>query len=158
MPRPPTADVLIAANCWQAQADAEDVVQRAIAAAASFVELPAEDTEVAVMLTDDARIRELNKEWRDQDKATNVLSFPAMPVRPGVALPPVLGDIVLAAETIRREAGLEEKPFEHHLTHLMVHGFLHIIGYDHETDAEAEEMEAAERRILVRLAIPDPYD
>jgi probable rRNA maturation factor len=78
-------------------------------------------------------------------------------VRPGVALPPVLGDIVLAAETIRREAGLEDKPFEHHLIHLMVHGFLHIVGYDHETDAEAEEMETVERRILARLAIPDPY-
>jgi probable rRNA maturation factor len=80
-----------------------------------------------------------------------------MSVRPGVALPPVLGDIVLAAETIRREAGLEDKPFEHHLIHLMVHGFLHILGYDHETDAEAEQMEGVERRILARLAIPDPY-
>jgi len=117
----------------------------------------AETTEISIVLTDDAHIRALNREWREKDKATNVLSFPAMPVRPGVALPPLLGDIVLAAETIRREAGLEEKPFEHHLIHLMVHGFLHIVGYDHETDAEAEEMEAAERRILARLAIPDPY-
>ncbi len=114
-------------------------------------------TEISIVLTNDAHIRALNREWREKDKATNVLSFPAMPVRPGVALPPLLGDIVLAAETIRREAGLEDKPFEHHLIHLMVHGFLHIVGYDHETDAEAEEMEAAERRILARLAIPDPY-
>ena len=88
---------------------------------------------------------------------TNVLSFPAFPVTPGDRLPPMLGDIVLAAETVSREAGLEGKPLAHHITHLMVHGFLHLIGHDHEVDAEAEAMESLERRVLARLAIPDPY-
>jgi probable rRNA maturation factor len=156
MPQPPTADVLIAADCWQAQFDAEDIVQRAIVAAASFVELPANETEVAVMLTDDARIRELNKEWRGQDKPTNVLSFPAAQP-PGAPEPLMLGDIAIAFETTRREAETEGKPFQNHLSHLAIHGFLHLLGYDHLNDDEAEEMEALEREILASLGIADPY-
>src|SRR3569623_1640622 len=97
MPLPPTADVLIAADCWQAQLDAEAIVQRAIAAAASTVELPADETEIAEMLTDDARIRDLNREWRGQDKATNVLSFPAAQP-PGPTPQPLLqGEVVRPA-------------------------------------------------------------
>jgi rRNA maturation RNase YbeY len=92
----------------------------------------------------------------DRD-GTNVLSFPAFPLKPGSAIPPMLGDIVIARETVAAEAFAEAKPFEHHLSHLVVHGFLHLLGYDHEDDAEAEEMEATEKRILARLAIPDPY-
>ena len=69
----------------------------------------------------------------------------------------MLGDIVMASETIAGEAAQEGKPFEHHLTHLVIHGLLHLLGYDHETEAEAEEMEATERRALARLAIPNPY-
>src|SRR5690606_27325001 len=110
-----------------------------------------------VIFTDDAAIRALNAEWRGKDKATNVLTFPAFPVLRGGALPPMLGDIVLAYETVEREAREEDKPFESHLSHLLAHGFLHLAGYDHEEDGEAEEMEDAERRILARLAIPDPY-
>lgn len=151
-------DVSIEAGNWPPERMLASLAAAAFEAAMEELDLAVTaGTEISVVFTDDAHIRALNREWRQKDKATNVLSFPAMPVRPGVALPPVLGDIVLAAETIRREAGLEEKPLEHHLTHLMVHGFLHIIGFDHETDAEAEEMEAAERRILARLAIRDPY-
>ena len=151
-------DLSMEAGEWPPERVLSRLAATALKAAVEELELPVADgTEISIVFTDDAHIRALNREWREKDKATNVLSFPAMPIRPGVALPPVLGDIVLAAETIRREAGLEEKPFEHHLIHLMVHGFLHIVGYDHETDAEAEEMEAAERRILARLAIPDPY-
>ncbi|TIV86279.1 MAG: rRNA maturation RNase YbeY, partial [Mesorhizobium sp.] len=70
---------------------------------------------------------------------------------------PMLGDIVLASETVAREAALEDKPLENHITHLVIHGLLHLLGHDHETDAEAEEMEAFERAALARLAIPDPY-
>ncbi len=102
-------------------------------------------------------ISRLNAEWRGKDKPTNVLSFPAFAVRPGDALPPMLGDIVLARETLAREAEAEKKPFDHHLAHLVVHGLLHLLGYDHETAAEADEMEGAERRALARLEIPDPY-
>jgi probable rRNA maturation factor len=157
MPLPPTADVLIAAECWQAQADAEAIVQRAIAAAASFVELPADETEVAVMLTDDARIRDLNREWRGQDKATNVLSFPAAQPPGESPQPLMLGDIAIAFETTRNEAETEGKPFQNHLSHLAIHGFLHLLGYDHLDDEEAEEMEALERDILAKLGIADPY-
>jgi probable rRNA maturation factor len=157
MPLPPTADVLIAAECWQAQADAENIVQRAIAAAASCVELPADETEVAVMLTDDARIRDLNREWRGQDKATNVLSFPAAQPPGATPQPLMLGDIAIAYETTRNEAEAEGKPFQNHLSHLAIHGFLHLLGYDHLDDDEAEEMEGLERDILAKLGIADPY-
>src|SRR3569833_3045840 len=121
MPLLPTADVLIAADCWQAHADAEDVVQRAIAAAATFVDLPANETEIAVMLTDDARVRVLIREWRGQDKATNVLSFPAAQPPGPTAQPLMLGDIAIAYETPRSEAETEGKPFQNHLSHLAIH-------------------------------------
>jgi len=156
----PETDVLIVADCWHAEADAEAIVHRAIAAAASMIEADTADAELAVMLTDDAGIRTLNKNWRQIDKPTNVLSFPALQPegapKPGDA-PRMLGDIAIAYETTRREADDEHKPFEHHLSHLAVHGFLHLIGHDHETDAEAEVMEDLERQILAQLGIPDPY-
>jgi probable rRNA maturation factor len=155
---PPNADVLVAADCWQSEPRAEAIVQRAIAAAASAVELPAKETEVAIMLTDDARVQELNREWRDQDKPTNVLSFPAeWHTGPDEDAPRMLGDIAIAYETTRREADSELKPFENHLSHLVIHGFLHLLGYDHLQDDEAEEMETLEQDILAGLGIPDPY-
>lgn len=114
-------------------------------------------SEVSLLFTDNATIKELNAQWRAKDKPTNVLSFPAFPLKPGMALMPLLGDVVLAFETVQSEAKEEHKPFENHVSHLVVHGLLHLLGYDHETDAEAEEMEGLERKILARLAIPDPY-
>ena len=115
------------------------------------------ETELSLLFTDDAHVRALNRDWRGKDKPTNVLSFPAFAVAPGDALPPMLGDVALAFETVAAEAGLENKPFDHHLTHLIVHGLLHLLGHDHEDDGEAEIMEALERAALARLAIPDPY-
>lgn len=115
-------------------------------------------SELSLLFTDDAHIQVLNAQWRSKDKPTNVLSFPAFDVGSEDELPPMLGDIVLARETILREAALENKPLEHHLTHLIVHGLLHLLGFDHETEDEAEEMEALERVVLAKLAIPDPYD
>lgn len=156
----PTTEVIVAAESWQDQPDAEDVIQRAIIAAAEMVETDVADAEIAVMLTDDAGIRTLNNNWRGIDKATNVLSFPALqPTGPRGEddAPRMLGDIAIAYETMRREADDEQKPFDHHLSHLTVHGFLHLIGYDHETDDEADEMETLEREILAHLGIPDPY-
>jgi len=156
----PATEVLVAADCWQGEADAEAIVQRAIAAAAAAVEADTGGAELAVMLTDDAGIRTLNRNWRGIDKPTNVLSFPALaPERAPAAgdAPRMLGDIAIAFETTRAEAEAERKPFDHHLSHLAVHGFLHLIGYDHETDNEAEAMEGLERAILARLGIPDPY-
>jgi probable rRNA maturation factor len=156
----PTTEVLVVADAWQAEPDAETVIHRAIAAAAEFVNADIGEAELAVMLTDDDGIRILNSNWRGIDKPTNVLSFPALPPTgpTGPGDPPrMLGDIAIAYETIRKEADDEQKPFDHHLSHLAVHGFLHLIGYDHENDADAEAMEALEADILAELGIPDPY-
>jgi probable rRNA maturation factor len=156
----PITEVLVVADCWQSEPDAEAVIQRAIAAAAEAVDADVGEAELAVMLTDDSGIRTLNRNWRSVDKPTNVLSFPALQptgARRDDDAPHMLGDIAIAYETMRREADDERKPFDHHLSHLAVHGFLHLIGYDHETDGDAETMEALEREILAQLGIPDPY-
>jgi probable rRNA maturation factor len=156
----PISDVLVVAECWQTEADAEAVIHRAIAAAAEIANADHGEAELAVMLTDDDGIRTLNSNWRGIDKPTNVLSFPALqptgPVGPDDA-PRMLGDIAIAYQTTRKEADDEQKPFEHHLSHLAVHGYLHLIGYDHENDADAEAMEGLETEILAQLGIPDPY-
>jgi len=151
-------DVLVSAPCWRDEGDCEGVVRRAIDAAAATAPAKIAGAELAVMLTDDAAIKDLNRSFRGVDKPTNVLSFPAPPT-PGedAGAPRQLGDIAIAFETTRAEAIAEGKPFAHHLSHLAVHGFLHLIGYDHESDAEAETMEGLEREILARLGIPDPY-
>jgi probable rRNA maturation factor len=104
-----------------------------------------------------AMVQELNAQWRGKDRPTNVLSFPSKVQRPGEVLPPVLGDIILAFQTVEHEALHEKKPFENHVSHLVLHGFLHLLGYDHETGEDAEFMENIETRILATLAIPDPY-
>ena len=156
----PITEILVTAECWQAATEAEAVIQRAIATAAEIADADVGEAELAVMLTDDAGIRTLNNNWRGIDKPTNVLSFPALqptgPVGPDDA-PRMLGDIAIAYETTRREADDEQKPFEHHLSHLAVHGFLHLVGYDHENDSDAEDMESLETEILAQLGIPDPY-
>ena len=156
----PVTEVLVVADCWRQSPDAEAVIQRAIAVAAESVDADVADAELAVMLTDDSGIRTLNSNWRGIDKPTNVLSFPALqptaPQKPGDA-PRMLGDIAIAYQTMRREADEEGKPFDHHLSHLAVHGFLHLIGYDHENDDDAEAMERLETEILAQLGIPDPY-
>jgi len=149
--------ILIEAGDWPDEQALETLVRPAVTAALAEAEIGQAATELSLVFTDDAHIRALNAAWRKKDKATNVLSFPAFPVERGNALPPMLGDIVLASQTVASEALLEGKPFHHHLSHLIIHGLLHLLGYDHETAAEAEEMEAAERRALGRLAIPDPY-
>ena len=135
---------------WERQSAAADTVRGAVAAAARFA--PATG-EVSVLLTDDAGVRELNRQWRGIDKPTNVLSFPAA----ATAQHALLGDIVIAYETLARESEAQGAPFLHHLTHLTVHGFLHLMGYDHQNDSDAEAMEDLERAILARLKIPDPY-
>ncbi|WP_291847719.1 rRNA maturation RNase YbeY [Bradyrhizobium sp.] len=156
----PVTEVLVVADVWQTESDAEAVIHRAIAAAAEIADADVGDAELAIMLTDDRGIRTLNNNWRGIDKATNVLSFPALqPTGRGAAAeaPRMLGDIAIAYEITRKEADDEQKPFDHHLSHLAIHGFLHLIGYDHETDDEAEAMEDLERKILAQIGIPDPY-
>jgi len=147
-------DVLVDSGLWAEPGKMRSVVRRAIAEAASTQSTSA--SELAIVLTDDSAIRQLNRLWRGIDAPTNVLSFPAA-ARQAADGPAHLGDIVLAYQTIAREARAERKPLAHHVTHLAVHGYLHLIGYDHERDADAEAMEQAERDILRRLAIPDPY-
>ncbi|ESY74324.1 rRNA maturation RNase YbeY [Mesorhizobium sp. M0051] len=153
---PVNIDISVEAGEWPDEASLKRLVDRAVAAA--FAETGgAGRSELSLVFSDDTHIRTLNAGWRGKDKATNVLSFPAFPLVKGAPLPPMLGDIVLAAETVAREAALEDKPVENHITHLVIHGLLHLLGYDHETDADAEAMEAVERAALARLAIPDPY-
>lgn len=152
-----TIDILVEAGDWAGEDELETLARHAITAALGEIGTAPAVTELSLVFTDDSHIRALNAGWRGKDKATNVLSFPSFAVKRGDPLPPMLGDIILASGTIKQEAALEEKPFEHHLTHLIVHGLLHLLGYDHETEAEAEEMEGIERRALARLAIPDPY-
>jgi len=155
----PETDVLVTADCWNAATEAEAIIMRAIAAAAAQAPVDTADTELAVMLTDDDGIRTLNRNWRGFDKPTNVLSFPALQPegKQPEGVPRMLGDIAIAYQTTQREAESENKPFANHLSHLAVHGFLHLVGYDHETDDDAEEMEGLERTILAGLGIPDPY-
>jgi probable rRNA maturation factor len=111
-----------------------------------------EERSVSLLLTNDLAVQALNARFRDQDKPTNVLSFPA-PTNPER----FLGDVALAYETCAKEAAEQGKPLAHHLQHLVAHGVLHLLGYDHRTDAEAQEMEGLERAILAGLGIPDPY-
>lgn len=151
-------DVAVEAGGWADEEALLALVAQAVEAVlAETGQAAPDETELSLLFTDDAHVRVLNRDWRAKDKPTNVLSFPAFPVAPGDPIPPTLGDIALAFETVMSEAALEEKPFDHHLTHLVVHGMLHLLGHDHEDEDEAEAMEALERAILARLAIPDPY-
>jgi len=156
--RAPAIDVVVESALWDAQADA--TVRRAIEEAATALGADFRNHTLAVLLTDDAAVRRLNAQWRGIDKPTNVLSFPALQPT-GTAtpsdVPRMLGDIAIAYETTRKEADDEQKPFDHHLSHLAVHGFLHLIGHDHENDDDAEAMEGLEQEILAHLGIPDPY-
>ncbi len=152
----PTVEVLVESPLWGRLPDAEAVVCRAIAAAAVREGTVVPAAEVAVLLCDDAVIAALNARWRGRDEPTNVLSFPA-PDPGDPAAPAHLGDIAIACETVVREAGEQGRTESSHLSHLAVHGFLHLLGYDHGTEDEAEQMEQLEREILASLGIPDPY-
>jgi probable rRNA maturation factor len=118
---------------------------------------------VSLLFTSDTEVHELNREWRERDKPTNVLSFPMFDREDLLALrpegpPELLGDIALALETCTREAAEKAIPLDHHAAHLIVHGLLHLAGYDHETGpADAAAMEALEIKALALLGIPDPY-
>ena len=148
---------------WPSEEELQSLAERVLGEAAAYLKkhekqpFPRTATELSLVFTDDASIREINAEWRSQDKATNVLSFPAFPLEPGGKPGPMLGDIIIARETVEREAVELEKSFDDHLTHLMVHGFLHLFGYDHMNNSEAERMEGLETRILAGLGLSDPY-
>lgn len=146
----PTIDIVVESPLWRDEPNAAAVVRRAIGEAAEVTDATAA-RELAIMLCDDAAMRELNARWRGRPEPTNVLSFPA------AAGSAMLGDIAIAYETMAREAEAEGKPFADHLAHLAVHGFLHLLGYDHQSEAEAAEMERLEVAILARLGVSNPY-
>jgi probable rRNA maturation factor len=149
-------DVVHDGGDWETVAGAETLVRTAAAALAA--ELPLGRSEACIALSNDAQIAELNGSYRGKPAPTNVLSFPAgftIPI--GDDDPRFLGDVVLALETLQREAAELGLPIEHHMQHLVVHGLLHLLGYDHGTDQEAQAMESLEVRILRRLGIADPY-
>ncbi|MHA1188852.1 MAG: rRNA maturation RNase YbeY [Alphaproteobacteria bacterium] len=143
-------DLYFETGAWPDPPSLETLAGTAIEAAlsASGADIP-DAAELSIVFTNDAAIKALNAKWRDKDTATNVLSFP----QDGG---PLLGDIVLAFETVDTEARLANKPVDHHIAHLLIHGFLHILGYSHDDEA-AGTMEAIERAALSEIDIPDPY-
>jgi probable rRNA maturation factor len=151
-----TVDVVVDADGWPPEEELTGLVEAAVAAAAARADIAAGPAEVVVAFADDARVRTLNRDFRGKDSATNVLSFPA-PAGVSGPGPRSLGDVVLARETVAAEAAAEGRPVENHIRHLVVHGFLHLLGYDHETDAEAERMEHLETEVLASLGVADPY-
>lgn len=151
---PPHIEIQIRSPLWNAQPLASQTIRDAIDAAADALSI--EGGEVSIVLTGDSEIAKLNRDWRGIDKPTNVLSFPASRYKAGQG-EKLLGDIVIAYETVEGESRDESRVFLHHLAHLAVHGFLHLTGYDHETDTQAEAMEGLESKIMMRLNMPDPY-
>ncbi len=156
----PVVDILLEDSRWLVVIP--DIERIAPQAVAGVVRAHADMTgpwEACVVLTNDARIRELNRQYRQKDKPTNVLSFQAwndtMPEADG--MPVALGDVVLALETIEREAGEQGKTVRDHAMHLLVHGAMHLLGFDHETGEEADMMEAKEAALLAQWGIADPY-
>jgi len=150
-------EIRIVSPLWRAYPRARRHAREALNAALAECGLGIrENAEAGLRLTDDAEIRALNARWRGRDEPTNVLSFPAAE---GKALSdrPLIGDVVVAFETVEREAEAEGKSFEDHFRHLVVHGFLHLLGFDHQAEAEALRMEAVEGRALQRLGVADPY-
>jgi len=141
-------------DAWKHSTVSDPAVERAAHAALTAVAARREPCEIAITLTDDAEMRELNRNWRDKDQPTNVLSFPAgdAPGEQGS-----LGDVVIAFETTQREATEIGVALSDHVSHLVVHGVLHLLGFDHDNDAEAEQMEDLERQALASLGIADPY-
>jgi probable rRNA maturation factor len=162
-PFPVELQIAIEEGNWAYEEPLTALCRKVIGAASRYLvseegqPMPPDQPELSLLFTDDASMREINGEWRDQDKPTNVLSFPGSDIEPGDMPGPMLGDIVFAEETIGREAEYLGIAFDDHLAHLIVHGYLHLFGYDHVEPGEAGEMETLETRILATLGISDPY-
>jgi probable rRNA maturation factor len=154
----PALDIMVEAGEWPARTRLKRIAGKVVEAASIRLKLGLpEGAELSIVFTDDAHIKSLNRKFRGKSKPTNVLSFPGAPAANG-GIGPILGDIVLAAETVSREAEGEGLTLEAHLTHLILHGFLHILGYDHEDDGEASLMEGLETAILGGIGVADPYE
>jgi probable rRNA maturation factor len=154
MPAPLSIEISRNTEGWPDSFDAraDEAVRAALAQSRARITGPAE---LSIVLTDDAEQRVLNRDWRGIDKSTNVLSFPQ--IEPFAPVSGLLGDIILARETLEREAAEQGVSVEDHFTHLVVHGFLHLLGYDHMDDDEALAMEGLETQILASLGVADPY-
>lgn len=159
-------DMSIEDERWEDELDesifalSEAILTIALAALAAKASLPDSDLEVSVCLTNDERVQELNKQYRQKDKPTNVLSFPqddSLDDKGADEMAIMLGDIVLSHDTILKEAKEQKKSFKDHYSHLLVHGCLHLAGYDHDTDEDADEMETLEISILEKLNVNNPY-
>lgn len=151
-------DVIVEDDAWRALGEIEAVVLSAAAALCSLrADLIEGNAAATVMLADDAHMTALNSTFRGKPKTTNVLSFPAGALNAGDGEARHLGDIILARETVEREAREQDIPVQHHVQHLTVHGILHLVGFDHETDEDATEMEGVETSVLAALGVPDPY-
>lgn len=151
------ADIRVEDDRWAQGRDLNAVVAACLTATAAEIETARENAELAILFTDDSAQRDLNKTYRGKDASTNVLSFPFGDTPLPANMPRPIGDISLAYETIMREAEDADIPPDAHLHHLIIHGLLHLLGYDHEDDAMASIMERMETRVLERLGIADPY-
>lgn len=162
---PAVVDIIQGSDGWpkacpEARGLVRAAARRALARGMAGGEWPQQGrVELAILLADDAELTRLNRRYRGKRGPTNVLSFPA--AAPGEAVAPgaavVLGDVAIALETVLREAAAQRKPVADHLRHLVVHGVLHLIGYDHDSEADARRMESLEKSILAELGVPDPY-
>lgn len=152
-------DIAVEDESWRALPDHELVVYNSVLATLEVAGITAGQAgvEVSIVLTSDDHVASLNRKFRGKAGATNVLSFPASGAQDVPDAPRILGDVVLAAGVVAREAMLQNKTIPNHTSHLVVHGVLHLLGYDHTDDVKAEEMEALEVTALKRLGIPDPY-
>ena len=155
----PKIEMNIACDGWPSVKALEGLAESAIASVIKTAQLKfPKDAELSLLFTDNGAVKKLNSQFRDIDKPTNVLSFPGEDIRRGEDAGSMLGDIAFARETIEDEAIKDSLNFDHHLCHLMIHGFLHLFGYDHDNDIEADIMEAIETKALADMGINNPYE
>ncbi|EJF96366.1 rRNA maturation RNase YbeY [Bartonella taylorii] len=152
-----TIDITIDNSGWNDEKMLYNITEKALTTTMHHLSLENVISEVSLLFTDNKHMAQINAQWRNKNEPTNVLSFPAFPLKVGQTPGLILGDIIIARETVALEASTEGKLFQDHLTHMIVHGVLHLLGYNHETDEEAHQMEKLEREILQKLFIKDPY-
>lgn len=162
-PAPPQIDISVQDPEWEAMGDVKDIIYTAAQTALTAALIPRfaenRDLEVSVVLANDDLVQTLNREYREKDKPTNVLTFASLDDEEGLPVEGILnlGDIILSYQTLDREAQEQGKFLLDHVKHLTVHGILHLLGYDHETEDDATDMETLEIRILEKLGVQNPY-
>ncbi|WP_375669246.1 rRNA maturation RNase YbeY [Bartonella sp. MR168JLCBS] len=152
-----TIDITVESARWNNEKMLYDITEKALKTTMHHLSLENVVSEISLLFTDDKHMAQINAQWRNKNKSTNVLSFPALPLNAGDPPGLMLGDIIIAQETVVLEAKKEGKSFQDHLTHMIVHGILHLLGYNHETNDEACQMEELEIEILLKLSRNDPY-